>query len=364
MKPDPTIVAAIRAAVENDPENVALRLHLAKLLLEGAEPAAALAECARVLAAAPEHITALDLAATAAEATGATKRAIAYRTMSRMLGSQSAAEPPSPAPPPAPSPIASSGASDSSPEKNTHRPNREAPVRLDVIRGGRDEREDDGELPAVRLADVAGLDKVKRRLHAAFLGPMQNPALLRAYGKSLRGGLLLYGPPGCGKTFIARAVAGELPRTPRGRPGHPRPTPSARGYADARTRGAGTRRALRHRMYDVASELKRAHLRAVAAARSRMAPLGLTPARFDLLYVVHRACRPLRQREITRALGVTAVTVSRMLVRLEQLGLVTRAAESVDRRAKAVRLTPEGARRVGRAIRAIDGATSFDLAPA
>ncbi|WP_321170737.1 ATP-binding protein [Embleya scabrispora] len=66
------------------------------------------------------------------------------------------------------------------------------------------------ERPTVTLADVGGLQHVKDRLHSAFLAPMRNPELRRLYGKSLRGGLLLYGPPGCGKTFIARAVAGEL----------------------------------------------------------------------------------------------------------------------------------------------------------
>jgi AAA+ superfamily predicted ATPase len=66
------------------------------------------------------------------------------------------------------------------------------------------------ERPGLRLDDVAGMTEVKQRLEAAFLAPMRSPELRRLYGKSLRGGLLLYGPPGCGKTFIARAVAGEL----------------------------------------------------------------------------------------------------------------------------------------------------------
>jgi AAA+ superfamily predicted ATPase len=68
----------------------------------------------------------------------------------------------------------------------------------------------DPEHAGITLADVAGLTEVKKRLEAAFLAPMRNPELRKLYGKSLRGGLLLYGPPGCGKTFVARAVAGEL----------------------------------------------------------------------------------------------------------------------------------------------------------
>jgi SpoVK/Ycf46/Vps4 family AAA+-type ATPase len=62
----------------------------------------------------------------------------------------------------------------------------------------------------VKLADVAGMEDVKARLEVSLLGPIRNPELMRAYKISARGGLLLYGPPGCGKTFLAKAVSGEL----------------------------------------------------------------------------------------------------------------------------------------------------------
>ncbi|MBF6213913.1 ATP-binding protein [Nocardia puris] len=62
----------------------------------------------------------------------------------------------------------------------------------------------------VTLADVGGMEEVKRQLDLTLLGPLRNPGLAKAFGTSARGGLLLYGPPGCGKTFIASAVAGEL----------------------------------------------------------------------------------------------------------------------------------------------------------
>ncbi|MFD5250130.1 ATP-binding protein [Amycolatopsis sp. NPDC058340] len=68
----------------------------------------------------------------------------------------------------------------------------------------------DTERPAVTLADVAGLAEVKQHLNTAFLAPLRNPELAAAFGQKPGGSLLMYGPPGCGKTFIARAIAGDL----------------------------------------------------------------------------------------------------------------------------------------------------------
>ncbi|MGH1564312.1 ATP-binding protein [Mumia sp. DW29H23] len=68
----------------------------------------------------------------------------------------------------------------------------------------------DAERPAVTPDDVAGLAEVKQHLDTTFLAPLRNPELAAAFGQRPGGSLLMYGPPGCGKTFIARAIAGDL----------------------------------------------------------------------------------------------------------------------------------------------------------
>mgnify|MGYP001135418043 FL=1 len=66
------------------------------------------------------------------------------------------------------------------------------------------------EKPNITFDDVGGLEEVKKRIRLSFILPLKQPEVFAAYGKSAGGSLLLYGPPGCGKTFLARAVAGEI----------------------------------------------------------------------------------------------------------------------------------------------------------
>lgn len=58
--------------------------------------------------------------------------------------------------------------------------------------------------------DVGGMEGVKKQIDLKILKPLQHPELYKAYGKKSGGGILMYGPPGCGKTFIAKATAGEM----------------------------------------------------------------------------------------------------------------------------------------------------------
>lgn len=65
------------------------------------------------------------------------------------------------------------------------------------------------EQPKITFAEVGGLDDLKEKIRLRVLHPLKRPDLYKAFGKKLGGGILMYGPPGCGKTFLARATAGE-----------------------------------------------------------------------------------------------------------------------------------------------------------
>jgi transitional endoplasmic reticulum ATPase len=65
------------------------------------------------------------------------------------------------------------------------------------------------ETPDVSWSDIGGLDEVKQVLVENVILPLKNPDLYEKYGIKPPRGLLLYGPPGCGKTLLAKAVAKE-----------------------------------------------------------------------------------------------------------------------------------------------------------
>ncbi|WP_374022430.1 AAA family ATPase [Mycobacterium sp. HNNTM2301] len=183
------VIRELSGAVERSPDVIELRLHLAGLLTDKGRYAEALSHCSTALTQQPGNAQALSLLQRCTAALGAPPSE----------GSASADEP-----------SADNGSFDwSSAEREV----------ADIIEPAFVDRppdavnEDDFDVVQrvrVGLDDVAGMDDVKRQLELSLLGPIRNPELMKAYKVTARGGLLLYGPPGCGKTFIAKAVSGEL----------------------------------------------------------------------------------------------------------------------------------------------------------
>jgi SpoVK/Ycf46/Vps4 family AAA+-type ATPase len=66
------------------------------------------------------------------------------------------------------------------------------------------------ERPKIKFRDVGGMEKVKEEIRLKIIHPLTHPEIYKAYGKPIGGGILMYGPPGCGKTYLARATAGEI----------------------------------------------------------------------------------------------------------------------------------------------------------
>ena len=66
------------------------------------------------------------------------------------------------------------------------------------------------ERPKATFRDVGGMEALKEEIRLKIIHPLEHPDLYKAYGKTVGGGILMYGPPGCGKTHLARATAGEI----------------------------------------------------------------------------------------------------------------------------------------------------------
>ena len=236
MEPEP-VLESLRNAVAAMPDDVPLRLHLAALLLRAGQRDEAVRHLGAVLQRDPGNGEALAMLTASAETAGQHPSASAGSPASSERAVASGTDPESSAGVPdgaAPGHAedgdadleqADDPAGDQADDVTVSYDWSQAESELrDVLpamflddneagstsAGIEEARAYDAEHAGLRLADVAGMTEVKKRLEAAFLAPMRNPELRKLYGKSLRGGLLLYGPPGCGKTFIARAVAGEL----------------------------------------------------------------------------------------------------------------------------------------------------------
>jgi len=183
------LIASLTAAVTARPDDVPLRLHLAGLLLDAGRQGEAVGQVAQALQQDPAN----------ADAQALMRRALGNSEMTAEKTSEK--------------PTSDNDLSAYEKEFDDVVPPRFARAAADDEPepvAGLADRMFDVERTTIRLADVGGMPEVKRRLELAFLGPLRNPQLRKLYGKNLRGGLLLYGAPGCGKTFLARAVAGEM----------------------------------------------------------------------------------------------------------------------------------------------------------
>jgi AAA+ superfamily predicted ATPase len=226
-------LSALSAAVRAAPDNAPLRVSFASLLLATGRALEAVEQAGVALRLDPSNAEAVDLLQRGTAAvSGATPAGAPVGDVAPAADTASAASDDAAVPPPPTAEKVPDDAPDEAPgDVDWSRLESELDLRVPppfVTDGSsasgtapglvpaRDDEDDDGSgllevsRETVTLADVGGLEPVKKRIREAFLEPMRNQAIARAFGKSLRGGLLLYGPPGTGKTFMARAVAGEL----------------------------------------------------------------------------------------------------------------------------------------------------------
>ncbi len=223
----PEAESLFKRALALDPSSAPARLGLATAFFQQGKHSAALVIVEDMVklptAPARAHLLHARLALHAGEARLAARHYLKARELDHLLvdiGLEAELAPflpARPAPPPPPPPGASFGA-----PSDSHDPF--APSHSDFGAPSESQRErlPAGDLPGesssdlelerpnLSFADVGGMERVKEEVRMKIILPLKQPELFKAYGKKIGGGILMYGPPGCGKTFLARATAGEV----------------------------------------------------------------------------------------------------------------------------------------------------------
>lgn len=196
--PSPLIDSLLQAIAAR-PHDVPLRLHVAELLIGAGRGPEAVQQCAFVLQQEPANTRAQELMGRAFAAPPAEERptppTFDWRRAEQQFGD-------------GPAPMFVRDAADAGDWAD------DEVVEVAAPEGGGIPARDIWEVEAagMTLADVGGMHHVKERLEVSFLAPMRNPELRKLYGKSLRGGLLLYGHPAAARPT---SHAGSLARWAR-----------------------------------------------------------------------------------------------------------------------------------------------------
>ncbi len=198
------VITTLLKALEHAPNPTPISLHLGGLYFEDEEYQTALECFQQVLESNPVHPDALEGALLCAEKLNNHALIETYQVIFSAIDTDEQSKKDSVSKPvPIPNDNHQSGSAE--PQKLKLVSNDASPSIDNII--------DIASKAEINLQDVAGLEHVKKRLDLSFLAPIRNPEMAKKYNIKVSSGLMLYGPPGCGKTYIARALAGEVNAT-------------------------------------------------------------------------------------------------------------------------------------------------------